>query len=113
MGILHIVVDGFLNLLLAFWSIYSLCSSLADIACSIELRALPTQPKLVERYTLSLKGGDADILWNDSVTATNTRKASRLGIRTELDGALACTTNLVDGTGYLRVLNLRLLGGII
>ena len=53
--ILHVLSDGLLHLLLAFRPVDSLGSSLADIAGTIELRALAAQPQLVEWYALAFK----------------------------------------------------------
>ena len=61
MGIVHIVVDGLLNLLLALWGVDSLSSALRDVTGAIELRTLTTQPQLVQWNTLALEGGDANI----------------------------------------------------
>ena len=55
-GILHVVVNGLLNLLLALGRVDGLGSTLADIAGTIELGTLTTQPQLVQRDTLALEG---------------------------------------------------------
>ena len=53
--ILHVITDGLLHLLFAFLTVDSLGSTLADIAGTIELRALAAQPQLVEWYALAFK----------------------------------------------------------
>ena len=51
-GIVHIVVDGLLDLLFALGSIDGLSSTLRDITRAIELRTLTAQPQLVQRDAL-------------------------------------------------------------
>ena len=77
-GILHIVVDGLLNLLLALWSVDGLGSALRDIARAIEFRTLPTQSQLVQWDAFTLESGDADVFWHNRVTAADTSETCRL-----------------------------------
>ena len=113
LGVLHVVVDGGLDLLLALWRVDSLGGSLTDITTAIELGTLTAQPQLVERYAFALKGTDGDLFWNNGIAATYTRESCRFGVGTELDGALAGSADLVDGVRYLRILDVRLIGCII
>ena len=113
LGVLHVIVDGGLNLLLALWRIDGLGGTLRYIAAAIELGTLATQPELVERYALALEGADGHLFRHDGITAADTCETCRLGIGTELDGAFAGTANLEDGVGYLRVLDVGLIGGIV
>ncbi len=78
MGIVHVVVDGLLDLLLALRRVDGLGSALRDVTGAIELRALTTEPQLVQWDALALEGGNADILWYDGVTTANTRETCRL-----------------------------------
>ena len=55
-GIVHVVVDGCLDLLLTLGSIDSLGSTLTDVARTIELCALATVPKVIERNALTAEG---------------------------------------------------------
>ena len=112
-GVLHVVVDGGLDLLLALGRIDGLGGTLTDIAAAIELGTLATQPQLVERYALALESADGNFLRNDGIAAADTREACRLGIRTELDGALASSTNLVDAMGNILILYVGLIGCIV
>ncbi len=112
-GVLHIVINGSLDLLFALGCVDGLGGTLTDIAAAIELGALATQPQLVERDALALEGADGDLFRHDGIAAADTRETSRLGIGSELDCALAGSANLIDGVRYLRVLNVGLIGGII
>ena len=55
-GVVHIVVDGLLNLLLALRGVDGLCGALGDVAGAIELGALTAQPELVEGDALTFEG---------------------------------------------------------
>ena len=79
-GVLHVVVDGGLDLLLTFGRVDGLGGTLRDIAAAIELGTLATQPQLVERYALALEGADGDPLRHDGIAAADTREAGRLGL---------------------------------
>ena len=113
LGILHVVVDGSLDLSLALWRVDGLGGTLADIAATVEFRTLATQPQLVERDALTLEGADGDLFRHDGIAAANAGEACRLRIRTELNGTLAGSTNLVDRMGDLRILDVGLIGGIV
>ena len=111
-GILHIVINRLLHLLFALRRVDSRGCPLRDIATTIELRTLATQPQLVKRDALALEGGHADLLRNDGIAATHTRKAGCLGERAELDGTFASTANLVDTMGNIGILDISLIGCI-
>ena len=78
MGVLHIVVDSGLHLSLSLRRVDGLGSALGDVATTIELRTLTTEPELVERDALALEGGYADILRHDGIATTDTRESCRL-----------------------------------
>ena len=77
-GRLHIVVDSGLHLSLSLRRVDGLGSALGDVATTIELRTLTTEPELVERDALALEGGYADILRHDGIATTDTRESCRL-----------------------------------
>ena len=49
-GILHIIVDGSLDLSLALGRVDGLCGTLADVAGAVELGALAATPQLVQGH---------------------------------------------------------------
>ena len=55
-GVVHVVVDGLLNLRLALGGVDGLGSPLGDVAGAVELGTLAAQPELVERNALALEG---------------------------------------------------------
>ena len=113
LGILHVIVDGCFDLSLALWRVDGLGGTLGDIAATVEFRTLATQPQLVKRDALTLEGADGDLFRHDGIATANTGEASCLGIRAELDGTLAGSANLVNAMGYLRILDIGLIGSIV
>ena len=95
LGIVHVVVDGSLDLLFAFGRIDSFGCPLADIACAVELGALPTIPQMVELYSIAFECGGCEFFWNDGIAASYSRESRCLRVAVELDGHLSCSFYLI------------------
>ena len=111
-GILHVVVDGFAHLCLAFGRIGGLGSALGDVAGAIELRALAAEPQLMQRDALAFESGHADLLRHHRVSTAHTREPGGLGERAELNSTPFRPTNLVDAMRDVRVLDVGFVGGV-
>ena len=84
-----------LDLLFAFGRIDSFGCPLADIACAVELGALPTIPQMVELYSIAFECGGCEFFWNDGIAASYSRESRCLRVAVELDGHLSCSFYLI------------------
>ena len=78
LSVVHIIIDGGLDLLLTLRSINGLSSSLRDIARAIELRTLAAQPQLVQGDAFTLEGGDSHFLFENEWNSTAHLRAPRI-----------------------------------
>ncbi len=113
LGVVHIVVDGRLDLLLAFWGIDGLCGAMLNVAGAIELGALTTIPERIESDALAILSDGCDLLRDDGIAAADAGEASGLRVAVELDSALLSTFDLVDRMRDVLLLNVSLVGGIV
>ena len=80
LGIVHVVVNGGADLLLAFRGVDGLGSTLADVTGAVELGTLTTIPQWIERYALASECGSGEVLGHNGVATTDACEACRLGV---------------------------------
>ena len=103
-----VVAEIFGDLLLPLLGKHCRRAHLGDVADAVELGGLPSRPEFVEGSPLPYER-----LGNDGIAATHPRKARRLGIGAEFDGALLCPLYLIDGTREGGVGDEVFIGGVI
>ena len=110
--VLHIIIYGFAHLLFTLLTIYSLGSTLGNVACAVELSTLAAVPQSVQGYPFSVSGSSCNFLRYYCISAAHSGKSRCLRETAEFYGASFCSFYLEDRVGDIILADISFVGSV-